>query len=51
MAADGGTVRTRAVVMVAALTIFGVVDGTLFARSLGYLDDVLWNFDVPARSE
>jgi cytochrome c oxidase subunit 2 len=50
VAADGGTVRSRAVVMVAALTIFGVVDGTLFARSLGYLDDVLWNFDVPAKN-
>jgi cytochrome c oxidase subunit II len=49
VAADSGTVRSRAVVMVAALTIFGVVDGTLFARSLGYLDDVLWNFDVPAK--
>jgi cytochrome c oxidase subunit 2 len=49
VAADGGTKRTRTVVMVAALTIFGVVDGTLFARSLGYLDDVLWNFDVPAK--
>ena len=49
VAADSGTVRSRAVVMVAALTIFGVVDGTLFARSLGYLDDVLWNFDVPAQ--
>jgi cytochrome c oxidase subunit 2 len=47
--ADGGTVRSRALVMVAALTIFGVVDGTLFARSLGYLDDVLWNFEVPAK--
>ncbi|WP_224240628.1 cytochrome c oxidase subunit II [Hyalangium gracile] len=46
--ADGGTRRSRMLVMVAALTIFGVVDGSLFARSLGYLDDVLWNFDVPA---
>lgn len=45
---DGGTRRSRTLVMVAALTIFGVVDGSLFARSLGYLDDVLWNFDVPA---
>ncbi len=33
--------------LVTALTIFGVVDGTLFARSLGYLNDVLWNFEVP----
>jgi len=49
VAADNGTVRSRAVVMVAALTIFGVVDGTLFARSLGYLDDVLWNFDLPVK--
>src|SRR5512140_357353 len=45
--ADGGTRRSRALVMVTALTIFGVVDGTMFARSLGYLDDVLWNFEVP----
>jgi cytochrome c oxidase subunit 2 len=51
VAADGGTKRTRTVVMVAALTIFGVVDGTLFARSQGYLDDVLWNFDVPAKHQ
>jgi cytochrome c oxidase subunit 2 len=47
VAADGGTPRSRALVMVVALTIFGVVDGTMFARSLGYLDDVLWNFEVP----
>lgn len=47
VAADGGTQRSRALVMVAALIIFGVVDGTLFARSLGYLDEVLWNFTEP----
>ena len=46
--AQGGTRKSRALVMVAALTIFGVVDGTLFARSLGYQEDVLWNFSVPA---
>jgi len=50
VAADGGTVRSRAFVMVAALTIFGVVDGTLFARSLGYVNEVLWNFEVPVKS-
>jgi cytochrome c oxidase subunit II len=49
-APDGGTVRSRAFVMVAALTIFGVVDGTLFARSLGYVNEVLWNFEVPVKS-
>jgi cytochrome c oxidase subunit 2 len=47
VAADGGTRRSRAVVMVVALSIFGLVDGTMFARSLGYLDEVLWNFEVP----
>ncbi len=46
-APDGGTRRSRAVVMVVALVTFGVVDGTLFARSLGYLDEVLWNFSEP----
>jgi cytochrome c oxidase subunit 2 len=50
VAADGGTTRSRAFVLVTALTIFGVVDGTLFARSLGYLNDVLWNFEVPVKS-
>lgn len=50
VAPDGGTTRSRAFVMVAALTIFGVVDGTLFARSLGYVNEVLWNFEVPVAS-
>jgi cytochrome c oxidase subunit 2 len=48
-AADGGTRRSRALVLAVALVTFGVVDGTLFLRSLGYLDEVLWNFEVPAR--
>jgi cytochrome c oxidase subunit II len=48
-AADGGTRRSRTAVMVVALVAFGVVDGTLFARSLGYLDEVLWNYDAPVK--
>ena len=48
-AADGGTRRSRALVLAVALVTFVVVDGTLFLRSLGYLDEVLWNFEVPAR--
>jgi cytochrome c oxidase subunit 2 len=47
-AADGGTRRSRALVLGVALVTFVVVDGTLFLRSLGYLDEVLWNFEVPA---
>jgi cytochrome c oxidase subunit 2 len=47
-ATDGGTKRSRALVLGVALTAFTVVDGTLFLRSLGYLDEVLWNFQVPA---
>jgi cytochrome c oxidase subunit 2 len=45
--ANGGTQRSRTLVMVMALTIFGVVDGSMFARSLAYQDEVLWNFAVP----
>ncbi|HEX8697815.1 MAG TPA: cytochrome C oxidase subunit II [Myxococcaceae bacterium] len=47
-ATDGGTRKSRAVVLGVALVAFTVVDGTLFIRSLGYLDEVLWNFQVPA---
>ena len=50
VAADGGTTRSRAFVLVTALTLFGVVDGTLFARSLAYVNEVLWNFEVPMKS-
>jgi cytochrome c oxidase subunit 2 len=31
-----------------ALVTVAVVDGTLFIGSLRYLDEVLWNFEVPA---
>jgi cytochrome c oxidase subunit II len=48
VAPDGGTRRSRAWVLGLALGVFGVVDGTLFLGSEGYLRDVLWNFQVPA---
>ncbi|MDY7231347.1 cytochrome c oxidase subunit II [Hyalangium rubrum] len=48
-AADGGTRRSRTLVLALALVTFGVVDGTLFVRSLGYVDEVLWNFEVPVK--
>ncbi|WP_338269337.1 cytochrome c oxidase subunit II [Corallococcus caeni] len=47
VAPDGGTRRSRAWVLGLALGVFGVVDGTLFLGSEGYLRDVLWNFRVP----
>ncbi|HLL03957.1 MAG TPA: cytochrome C oxidase subunit II [Myxococcaceae bacterium] len=46
-AADAGTRKSRALVLGVALVAFVVVDGTLFVRSLSYLDEVLWNFQVP----
>jgi cytochrome c oxidase subunit II len=46
-AVDGGTRRSRRWVMAVAVAAVAVVDGTLFVRSLGYLDEVLWNFAVP----
>ncbi|MDC0712191.1 cytochrome c oxidase subunit II [Stigmatella sp. ncwal1] len=48
-AVDGGTRRSRRWVMALALAAVGVVDGTLFVRSLGYLDEVLWNFGPPMK--
>jgi cytochrome c oxidase subunit II len=48
-AVDGGTRRSRLWVMGLAVLAVGVVDGTLFVRSLGYLDEVLWNFEAPVR--
>ncbi|MCE9668320.1 cytochrome C oxidase subunit II [Myxococcus stipitatus] len=47
--AHGGTRRSRAWVLGLALGAFLVVDGTLLVGSEGYLRDVLWNLDVPAR--
>ena len=48
-AADGGTRKSRALVLGVALLAFVVVDGTLFVRSLSYLNEVLWNFQEPVR--
>jgi cytochrome c oxidase subunit 2 len=48
-ASHGGTPRSRRAVLVVALVTFGIVDGTLFVRSLGYLDEVLWNYDTPVK--
>ncbi|WP_371746341.1 cytochrome c oxidase subunit II [Myxococcus sp. CA040A] len=48
-ASDGGTKRSRAWVLGLALSTFLVVDGALLVGSEGYLRDVLWNLDVPAK--
>lgn len=47
-ASDGGTRRSRGLVLGLALGAFVVADGTLLIGSEGYLRDVLWNFRVPS---